>query len=101
MNRKYIDDVFGTIKIDDITEIRVLVSTEIDSGNKLVDIRKFRLYGNQYDNIKRYTKQGIKFKPINIPKIIYGLLDIMVSCKTIDKDKCNILKSQISNCINN
>lgn len=82
----YVEHLHTKININDKTDIRILTSKPINKPNDelLVDLRKYTLYGNTYDNIKRPTKRGIKFKLFNIPKIIKGLVSILYYNNMLD-----------------
>lgn len=91
----FYEECFGTIPINNKLEIKVLTSERISDGSMLVDIRKYSLYGNTFDNIKRPTKKGIKFKMVNIPNVIYGLIDILVSCNMLERNVAQVIKDLV------
>lgn len=91
--------LYKTIPINQKTEIRVLTSEPINENNDmLIDIRKYSLYGNTYDDIKRPTKRGIKFKLNNIPQIVDGLIGIMSKYGMIENIDADEVKAIMSHC---
>lgn len=92
----YLEDVYRCIPINDKTEIRVLTSECKSSDSLLVDVRKYSLYGNTFDNIKRPTTKGIKFKLHNIKDIIIGLIDVLIKHNMLERTIGNYIKDLIN-----
>ena len=91
----YCEQCYQMIPINDKSEIRVLTSERISDNSMLVDIRKYSLYGNTFDNVKRPTKKGIKFRLSNIQNIICGLVDILVSANMLERTEADMVKALI------
>lgn len=100
MNKKkeingYVETLYGVVPVGKNTDIKVLTSERLSDGYVMVDIRKFNLYGNTFDGIKRPTKKGIKFRLSNIKMIIVSLMDILVAYDMLEKSECDVLKQQL------
>lgn len=91
----YYEQCYGIIYINNKAEIRILTSECISDKTVLVDIRKYSLYGNTFDNIKRPTKKGIKFRLSNISVIICSLIDILVSFNMLEYNIAQSIKDSI------
>lgn len=89
----YVDEYYRTIPLSNKHEMRVLTSKCLDTDEVLVDIRKFSLYGNKYDEIKRPTRKGIKFRVDNIPDVIIGLVYIMEHFGMVDSQSADEIQS--------
>lgn len=81
----YVEVLYKSIPITDKTDIKVLTSEDTKKDTMLIDIRKYSLYGNMFDGVKRPTKKGIKFKLHNTKGIIIALLDILMKHNMLER----------------
>lgn len=95
MSVKFKEDIYKQVPVNNNCEIRVLTTTDLTNNKKLVDIRKYMLYGNKYDDIKRYTKKGIRLTLDNVKPVVEGLLDILVSNDNLDIQKAEEIKKRL------
>lgn len=91
----YIEELYKSIPITDKSEIRVLTSERTSDGSMLIDVRKYSLYGNTFDDIKRPTDKGIKFKLHNTKDILIGLIDILIKHNKVERTMGNYIKDLI------
>lgn len=75
----FVESLYKSIPIAENADIRVLTSECKQTQSMLVDIRKYSLYGNTFDGIKRPTKKGIKFRLHNTKDVVNALLMILIS----------------------
>lgn len=82
----YVESLYKSIPIGERADIRVLTSECKQTNSMLIDVRKYALYGNTFDDVKRPTKKGIKFKLCNTKEIIQGLIEILVFHNMLERN---------------
>ena len=93
INEYYVETVYNVVPINKNNEIRILTSKDLRNNSLLVDIRKFSLYGNNFDDIKKPTTKGIKFKLRNVSRIMVGLLLVMLDNNIINYEDYHTIKN--------
>lgn len=87
----YVESLYKSIPIGEKSDIRVLTSEYKQTNSMLIDVRKYSLYGNTFDDVKRPTKKGIKFKLHNTKDIIQGLIMILISHNMLERNMGNYI----------